>query len=309
MDILSIGEPLMELSDVVDKERRRVYLPGFGGDTSNFAVAAARQGAKVGYLTRVGMDTFGDNFLHLWRNEGIDVSLVQRDAESHTGMYFITYTEKGHEFTYMRKGSAASKLKPEDIKEDDISRFRLLHVSGISQAISDTACDAIFKAIEIAKSKGIIISYDPNLRLKLWPIARARAVILSTAVQTDIFMPSLEDSQQLLNINDPTQIVDHYLGLGIRMVVLKLGKQGVLIADATNRNYVDGFEVETIDATGAGDTFDGAFCAQVLNNVPLEYSAKYANAAAALSTKGHGAVTPIPFRITVEDFLQIKHTP
>jgi hypothetical protein len=80
-------------------------------------IAAARQGAKVGYLTRVGADTFGDRFLTLWKNEGIDTSLVRQDPEAHTGIYFITHTQEGHQFSYYRKGSAASLLKPEDVSE------------------------------------------------------------------------------------------------------------------------------------------------------------------------------------------------
>lgn len=303
MDILTIGEPLMELSDIGDKEKGRVYLPGFGGDTSNFAVAAARQGAKVKYLTRVGADTFGNQFIELWQNEGIDTSLVEQDLNAHTGVYFITHTEEGHQFAYMRKGSAASRLEPKNVKEETISGIRLLHVSGISQAISDTACDAVFRAIEIARAKGVMVSYDPNLRLKLWPIARARAVILATAVQSDIFLPSLEDSQQLLNMNEPSQIIDYYLRLGIKMVALKLGKQGVLVASAAGHDYVEGFKVATIDATGAGDTFDGAFCTQILNGELPTSAARYANAAAALSTKGYGAVLPIPYKDSVKAFL------
>lgn len=303
MDILAIGEPLIELSDIGDQERGRVYLQGFGGDTSNFAVAAARQGAKVGYLTRVGTDTFGDQFITLWQKEGIDVSLVERDPNSHTGMYFISYTSQGHEFTYMRKGSAASRLKPENIDAQVISQVRLLHVSGISQAISDTACDAVFRAVDIAQASGVWISYDPNLRLKLWPLARARAIILATAVQCDVFLPSLEDSQQLLAIDDPNDIIDYYLGLGIKMVVLKLGKEGVLVADHNERRYVQGFQVDTVDATGAGDTFDGAFCTKILEGASLVEAARYANAAAALSTKGHGAVNPIPCKEIVQAFL------
>ncbi len=304
MDILAIGEPLMELSAVSDEKRGRLYLPGFGGDTSNFCVAAARQGARVGYLTRLGTDFFGDQFINLWQSEGIDTTLVVRDDNAHTGLYFISYTDDGHEFTYLRRGSAASRLKPEDISEKDISGTRLLHVSGISQAISDTACDAVFRAVEIAKSNGVMVSYDPNLRLKLWPIARARAIIMATAVQADIFLPSLEDSQQMLNIDEPGEIADFYLENGIKLVVLKLGRQGALIASAEGRHFLKGYKVDTLDATGAGDTFDGAFCSQLLKGVSPTEAAKFANAAAALSTLGYGAVTPIPDKKAVLAFLE-----
>jgi 2-dehydro-3-deoxygluconokinase len=306
MDILTLGEPLMEFSEMKNEEMGGSYLPGFGGDTSNFAIAAARQGAKVGYLTRVGTDTFGDQFLDLWRSEGVDTSLVVQDSESSTGIYFISHSKEGHQFAYYRKGSAASLMSPEDITEDAILRAKLIHVSGISQAISTTSCDAVFKAIEIARSNGITVSYDANLRLKLWPLSRARAVIHATAPLADVFLPSLEEAQQLSGKDDPEEIADFYLNLGVKLIVLKLGKKGVLVANSDERFLVESFEVDTVDATGAGDTFDGAFITKYLNDATLLEAAKYANAAAALSTKGYGAVTPIPSKEKVEEFLSFN---
>jgi 2-dehydro-3-deoxygluconokinase len=303
MDILTLGEPLMEFSEINDGSAGSRYLPGFGGDTSNFAIAAARQGAKVGYLTRVGVDTFGDQFLDLWRSEGVDTSLVMQDSEASTGIYFISHTNDGHQFAYYRKGSAASLICQEDISEDVILRSKLLHVSGISQAISTTSCDAVFRAIEIAVANGIPVSYDANLRLKLWPLSRARAVIHATAPLADVFLPSLEEAQQLSGMEDPERIADYYMNLGVKLLVLKLGNKGVLVANANERFFVEGFSVDTVDATGAGDTFDGAFITQYLNGATLQDAAKYANAAAALSTTGYGAVSPIPTKEAVEEFL------
>jgi 2-dehydro-3-deoxygluconokinase len=305
MDILTLGEPLMEFSEMKSDSEGGRYLPGFGGDTSNFAIAAARQGAKVGYLTRVGADTFGDQFLDLWRSEGVDTSLVVQDSEASTGIYFISHTDEGHQFAYYRKGSAASLLQPDEVSEDTVLRAKLLHVSGISQAISTTSCDAVFKAIDIARSNGITVSYDANLRLKLWPLSRARAVIHATAPLADIFLPSLEEAQQLSGKEEPEQIADFYLNLGVKTLVLKLGKKGVLVATSDERSFVEGFSVETVDATGAGDTFDGAFISQYINGATLLEAAKYANAAAAISTTGYGAVTPIPTKEKVEQFLTL----
>ncbi|WP_205685184.1 sugar kinase [Peribacillus acanthi] len=302
MDILAIGEPLMEFSEMIGSEKNS-YLPGYGGDTSNFAIAAARQGASVGYLTKVGKDTFGDQFLQLWKEEGVDTTFVRQDANASTGIYFITHTPEGHQFAYYRKGSAASLLKPEEITEEAILQCKLLHVSGISQAISESSCDAIFKAIEIARANNILISYDANLRLKLWPLARAKAVIHATAPLADVFLPSLEDVQQLTGLEDPNEIVDYYLGLGVKLVVLKLGKNGVMVADSIERHLVHGFSVDTVDATGAGDTFDGAFITKYLSGTTAVEAAKYANAAAALSTTGFGAVSPIPDKEEVMAFL------
>jgi len=102
-DILCLGEPMLEFNQQPDGN----YLPGHGGDTSNCAIAAARQGASVGYVTHIGADTFGNSFMDLWKAEGIDTSTVRQVADAHTGVYFVTHGANGHEFSYFRAGSAS----------------------------------------------------------------------------------------------------------------------------------------------------------------------------------------------------------
>jgi 2-dehydro-3-deoxygluconokinase len=303
MEILAIGEPLMELSESTDGQ----YASGFGGDTSNFIIAASRQGALVGYQSAVGADTFGTKFLQLWNHEKVNTYFVKVDPDHHTGLYFISYGEQGHEFTYHRAGSAASYLSEKDIKEEAFNDLRYLHISGITQAISNSACDAVFKAVHFAQEKGVTVTYDPNLRLKLWSLERARAIIHSTLPYVDIFMPSLDDVTHLTGLQDPNQIVNYYLELGVKMVVLKVGRQGAIVATQEERTHIPGFPVNAIDATGAGDTFDGSFVARLSKGDHPEKAAVYANAAAALSTRGVGAVNPIPSQTEVEQFLLKNH--
>ena len=303
LDVLAIGEPMLEFNQRGAASGEGDYLPGYGGDTSNFAVAAVRQGASVGYFTRLGNDTFGDRFMSLWEREGIDASAVQRDPEAATGIYFISHDEAGHHFTYYRSGSAASRMRPGDLPLGLIERTRVLHVSGISQAISTSACDAVFEAVATARAAGRRVSFDPNVRLKLWPAARARAIVLETAGVADYCLPSLEDATVLLGEGEPDALADAFLARGAKCVALKLGPDGVLVATSDERTRVGGFSVESVDATGAGDTFDGAFLTEMLRGSSLEEAARYANAAAALSTRGYGAVDPIPRRAEVEAWL------
>jgi len=302
-EILALGEPLLEFNQRADGGGGPTYLQGYGGDTSNMAVAAARQGARVGYLTRVGDDPFGERFLALWQREGVDVRHVARDADAPTGIYFVSHDERGHHFSYYRAGSAASRLRPEHVPLDAVADARALHVSGISQAIAVGACDAVFAAVEAARGAGTLVSYDPNVRLKLWPAARARAVVLETVAHVDMCLPSLEDAAILFGERAPEAYVDLLLERGAGLVALKLGRDGVLVATAEERHHVPGFAVESVDATGAGDTFDGAFLVERLRGATLSAAARYANAAAALATRGYGAVDPIPRRPEVERFL------
>lgn len=298
-DVLAIGEPMLEFAEVTDGAGTH-FVPGFGGDTSNAIVAAARQGARTAYVTRLGQDVFGDRFVALWAREGVATDHVVRDPDAATGIYFISYDGGGHSFTYYRRGSAASRLRAADLPLDAIADSRVLHVSGISQAISTDACDAVFAAVAHARAHGTRVAYDPNLRLKLWPLARARAVVLATVALADVVLPSLEDATALFGEQDPHAHVAAFLAHGARLVVLKLGRDGALVADGEARVRVPGHAVDAVDATGAGDTFDGAFLAEwVAGRAPAD-AARYANAAAALSTLGRGAVVPIPTRAAVE---------
>lgn len=302
LDVLAIGEPMMELSAAGDAGER-MFRPGFGGDTSNCVVAAARQGAKVGYLTHVGDDAFGHDLLDLWDRETVDRSAVVARPGMRTGIYFIDYGPEGHRFSYYRAGSAASAMRPADIDAAVVAGCRVLHASGISQAIGDGPCDAVFRAMRIAKEHGRLVSYDTNLRLPLWPLDRARAVIHAAAAVADILLPGLDDARQLLGVDDPSTICDRYLRMGPKVVALTLGAEGCVIATRDARHRLAPIRVEALDATGAGDTFDGAFLAEYLRTEDAARAGRYANAAAAMSTRGWGAVAPMPRRAEVEAFL------
>jgi 2-dehydro-3-deoxygluconokinase len=291
-DIVALGEPLYEFSEI--RGRARQYLQGFGGDTMNAAIAAARQGAVVAYVTRLGDDEFGRQFLNLWRDEGLDVSGVGIDREAPTGVYFIHYGAQGHVFSYLRAGSAASRMRPDQLPLELIRSARFFHTSAISQAISASACDTVFAAIETARAAKLAVAYDSNLRLRLWPLPRAKAVITATVALADYFLPSLDDATMLCGLEQPDAIVDWCHRLGARHVALKLGAEGVLASDGRSRQRLSGYKVACVDATGAGDCFAGSFLARLAGGADFWQAVRYANAAAALTTTGFGAVAPLP---------------
>ena len=160
-----------------------------------------------------------------------------------------------------------------------------------------------------AKKAGVRVSYDPNLRLKLWTLERARAIIHQTASMVDLFLPSYEDATALTGLESAEAIARFYLDIGPEVVVLKLGAEGALLAtrneDGTtvSMQRFKSFKVQTVDMTGAGDTFDGAFVTCWLSGRAPEHCVTFANAAGAIVTTGLGAVTPIPRRAEVESFL------
>jgi 2-dehydro-3-deoxygluconokinase len=299
-DLIALGEPLVEFNQLPDGD---LYKAGFGGDTSNTAIAAARQGARAGYFTILGQDRFGDLLEALWRHEGVDIATVKRDPAAPTGIYFVTHSADGHHFHYYRAGSAASRMTPADLPRDAIAAAKILHVSAISQAISENACETVFAAMDIARAAGVRVCFDTNLRLKLWPLERARTSIDAAIRRADILRPAFDDAQKLTGLEDADAILDRYLAMGPQLVVMTMGKDGVLLADGAQRHRIAPHRVQAVDATGAGDTFNGAFLARLIaGDAPLD-AARYANAAAALKTTGYGAVAPMPRPDAVRRFL------
>ncbi len=295
--ILALGEPMIEFNQTEPGAPN--YLQGYGGDTSNAIIAGARQGASCGYITRLGNDDFGRRFLDLWQIEGVDTRGVSIDDAAHTAVYFVTHGAAGHSFSYLRRDSAASRMRAEHLPIGMIRDARYLHVSGISQAISPSARDTVTSAIAIARAAGVKVSYDTNLRLKLWPLETARAVITATIAHTNYLLPSLEDLQAVSGLDAPDAILDWCLAQGARNVVLKCGRDGCIAATPSSRSVIAGWRVNAVDATGAGDCFDGAFLARLDAGDELVAAARYANAAAALTTTGFGAVAPLPRRADV----------
>ena len=291
-DLVALGEPMLEFNQTRGDSDQ--FLQGFGGDTSNCAIAAARLGASVAYITRLGDDAFGRKILQLWEREGVDASGVAIDADANTGIYFVTHGTDGHQFSYLRAGSAASRMRPTDLPVELVRGAKVLHVSGISQAISDSACDTVFAAIDAARRGGAKISFDSNLRLKLWPLARARAVIAETIGRCDWFLPSLDEAALLSGQTDAQAILEWCHAQGAPIVALKMGGEGVWVSTAAGCERVVAHRVNVVDATGAGDCFDGAFIARIIAGDAPVTAARYANAAAALATTGYGAVAPLP---------------
>jgi 2-dehydro-3-deoxygluconokinase len=296
-DIVALGEPLYELNQQEDGR----FLAGFGGDTSNVVIAASRLGAKTAYVSRLGRDLFGEAIQALWRTEGVDQSAVAIDSEAPTGLYFVTHSEGGHEFTYRRKGSAAGLMREAEVPEKLIAEARYLHLSGISQAVM---MPAVTRALAVAVKAGTRISFDTNYRKKLWPAEVACEAVRKIAPAVHVLKTSIEDSQALFGGADPMSIAERFLGLGAATVLVTLGPAGVHVASAEGYSTIPGFKVSAIDATGAGDAFTGAFLAELCRGSGLHEAVRFANAAAALSTLGFGAIAPLPRRADVEVFMR-----
>ncbi len=296
-DLLAIGEPLVELEQAGDGAP---FVQGFSGDASNAMIAAARLGADAAIFTAVGADRFGRALTELWLKEGVDASRVVVSGGAHTGLIFLSRGPDGAEISALRAGSAASRIGESDLPVDRIKATRILHVTGASQAISSSAADAVFAAIDIAREAKNLVSYAANVSPKLWPLRRARAIVHEAMRASDIVLIGLDDARDLMGSDEPDAIADFYLRLGARLVVVKLGRAGAFAANAARRERVAPFAVEPVDATGASDAFDGALLAEFVCSADPFAAARFASVAARLSTMGRGAIAPLPRRAEVE---------
>lgn len=293
--LVCLGEPMVEFV----RQSGGAYRQGFGGDTSNAAIAAARQGASVGYLTALGQDRFGDALLDLWAREGVDTAHVRR-SQAPTGIYFMDPDPEGRHYIYYRAGSAASRYAPDDLPRD-IGGADILHLSGITLAVSDTLRATGFAAMDAVRAGGGSVSLDTNLRLKLWDIATARAVLEKAARLARIVITSEEDSEHLTGLTQPEEIAASYQGLGAEIVIVTLGSAGALIAENEHRYRIAPASAQPVDSTGAGDSFSGAFLAWWQETGDAREAGRRAAIVAAGTVSGLGAVDPIPRR---EDVLK-----
>jgi len=305
LDVVALGEAMLEFNQT--QQEPPLYLQGFGGDTSNAAIAAARAGARAAYLSRLGQDHWGELLMQLWVREGVHTTGIVRDPQAPSGVYFVSHDARGHHFSYARAGSAASRMQESDVQThwaSLIGTSQWLHLSGISLAISPSACDAAFAAMQSARAQGTRVSLDSNLRLSLWPLDRARACITEAVRLCDLFLPSLDDMVTLTGLHSPSDVMDWSHAHGAPLVVLKLGADGAIVSDGHQRQRIAPQRVQVVDATGAGDCFAGNLLARLCQGDSLEQAVRYANAAAALSVQGHGAVAPLPLPAAVHALLQ-----
>ncbi len=285
-DLICLGEPLVEFN----QQPGGLFQIGVGGDVSNAAISAVRHGITAGFISKVGADIFGSEIINKWKKEGVDYKNVEVSPDAETGIYFVTHDESGHKFSYRRSNSAASKYLSSNLPKGEISTSSVFYASGINLAISESMKEATQEAMKITRDGSTSVAFDPNLRPALWPIEIAREVIHEAMRYCDIALPSLEDAQHLTGLTSPKEICGFYHDLGPKTVVLTLGMNGVYLSEEGKEAQLPGHQVEAVDATGAGDCFNGAFLATWVQTGCFKSAAERANFAAAQSTTHYGAL-------------------
>jgi 2-dehydro-3-deoxygluconokinase len=312
LDVVTLGEMLVQFNPISTGPLRHVtyFEKHAAGSEANFAIGMVRLGFKAGFITRVGNDEFGRYILSVLRSEGVDVSKVKVDDEAPTGIYFIQrgYPVPGRSIVfYYRRGSAASRLSPDDIEEDYIKSSRLLHLTGITPALSESCRKAVLKALRIAVENDVIVSFDTNIRLKLWPCEeKARETLLPIMRETDILLTEPEDAEILIGESEPNKIIEKMLSMGPKIVAVKMGEEGAIASNGKETIMKPGFKVPVVDVIGAGDAFAAGFIASILEGRSLEDALAFGNAAGALVVTVRGDIENLPTKDDIERFLAFQ---
>lgn len=275
-EIITIGEPMvMFLADTkehlsnVDHFSRLI-----AGAELNVAMGLRRLGHTVTYVSQVGDDPFGQYVKNYLENENIDTNFIRTYKEAPTGFQFKNRTDEGDpEVLYFRKGAAASKITKDILDEINFSEAKVLHITGIFPALSETTLETTFKAIEKAHESGILVTFDPNPRPVLWESKEKMiSVINELAFKADIVMPGFREGKLFTEKDTKEEIADFYLKEGVKKVIIKMGTTGSYSREQLENGQVkesecQSFEVPVIDTVGAGDGFAAGVISAILEDL------------------------------------------
>ncbi|QCX32888.1 sugar kinase [Caloramator sp. E03] len=308
MDVITFGESMVLFSPTCNGPLRFVdtFTKGLAGAESNVAIALSRLGRSVGWFSRIGDDEFGRFIINTIRGEGIDVSRVVVDGTNPTGILFKErFLKSNPNVYYYRSNSAASFLSENDIDENYIKEARILHITGITLDISKSAREAAFKAMRIAKENGVLVSFDPNIRLKLCKKEEAVPVIKEALTLCDIVFPGIDEGKIIFKKDNERDIAEEILNLGAKVAAVKLGEKGCYIKSRYEESYVEGFRIDRIeDTVGAGDGFAAGFLHGYLNNLLLSECGRIANAVGAMAIAVKGDMEGFPTLRQLDEFMK-----
>jgi sugar/nucleoside kinase (ribokinase family) len=303
LDVLSLGETMALL--VAQEPGPLVQVQCFSkrlaGADSNVAIGLARLGFKVGWISRVGQDSFGSYVRQAIEAEGVDTSQVEVDSQRCTGFMLKSRSVDGSDpaIEYYRRGSAASQLSLAQFKPDYALKCRHIHTTGITPALSTDACELVAHAMQTLRAAGRTVSFDPNLRPSLWPdVDTMRNTLNDLAQHADWVLPGVEEGKLLTGQDTPADMAAWYLDRGAKAVVVKLGAEGAYYRTAGGeQGLVPGVPVPlVVDTVGAGDAFAVGIISARLEGLSWPQSLRRANWIASRALQVIGDMEGLPTR-------------
>lgn len=299
LDVITIGDAMITFNPSSKGPMRFVntFERKVGGAELNFVIGCSRLGLKSGWVSALGKDEFGRYIANFVRGEGIDTTEVQFVEGYPTSLNFKEISEDGSGRTfYYRNNSPTSVITEETLNEEYIKNAKILHVTGVFAAVDKKNPGVIKQAIKMAKKHGVKVSFDPNLRLKLWTLEEAKETLLQILPDVDIVLSGDEEAELLFGKHTLEEYIDIFKGYGIKTVVLKRGEQGSVGYQDGETIYADPIKPKIVaDTVGAGDGFNAGFIYSYLNNSSLEKSLKFANLVGSMVVSVSGDNEGLPY--------------
>ncbi|MET8382674.1 sugar kinase [Streptosporangium canum] len=268
-----------------------------GGAESNLAIGVTRLGRRAAWIGRVGADEFGELLRSTLAGEGVDVQGMIVDPDAPTGLMIKNRrTSEMVDVRYYRSGSAGSRLRPEDLDVSLIRSARVLHITGITLALSASAREAVRAAVAEARDAGVTVSADVNYRRALWSPEEASAVLRETVATTDVLFATEAEARLIVAGADPAALAGALSDLGPRHVLIKRGPLGAVeLSDGVVR-HAEPYHVTELDPVGAGDAFAAGWIAETLEGAGPERRLATACAAGAFAVAADGDWESLPRR-------------
>ena len=310
-DVVALGELLIDFTPAgVSPAGNTLFERNPGGAPANVLSAVSKLGGTGAFLGKVGNDQFGLFLKSVLEQNGIGTRGLKFSPDVHTTLAFVQLDEHGdRSFSFYRKPGADMTLAPEDLELGLIDEARIFHFGSLSLT-DEPARSATKAALEYARKKGKVVSYDPNWRPPLWENdAQAKQAMLSVLPYADILKVSEEELAFLTGETDIRAGGDWFLRQGAKIVVVTLGPRGCYFCSAAGSAFRETYDTKIVDTTGSGDCFFGAMLAQLagrrdpldsISEEELEHMVDFANAAGALCATRKGAISSMPDRRAIE---------
>jgi len=315
VDVTAIGESLVQFNPLEEGPLKHAHLyeKHAAGSESNVMIGISRLGFSTAYITKLGYDEFSKFIVSTLKGEGVDVSGVKLMEGKNCGVFFV---QRGYpiparsDVVYYRSDSAARYLAPTDLDAKLISGSRILHISGITPALSNSCRETTLEAIRIARKSKVEISFDTNYRKKLWTESDARPVLINAARDSDLLFTDPDDVRILTGKKpdeDPLRALDDLSSLGPSTIVYKLGASRGLAALSNGEKATSlPVKVPLVDSIGAGDAVVAGFISGYLAGDSLQRSLDIASACSALTVMRRGDFENLPDRRDLEKWLNAK---
>jgi len=307
--ILLFGEPmtLLTTTEVVSLDEANMFQKSLAGAEVNVAIGLTRLKHQVSYFTVLGDDPWGHYIKQKLKSENIDTSLVFFENKYPSGMMLKNQVSKGDpDIYYYRKGSAFSHIDVSLLDKIDISQYDQLHITGIPLALSQNTKEVSFALAKRAKEAGVYVSYDPNLRPSLW---KSEEDMIKTtnemARYCDMILPGIKEGKILMGSDEPNEIAQYFINMGVKEIVIKLGEAGAFYASQKENFVENGFVVdEVIDTVGAGDGFAVGIISSHIENLNKKAMLTRGNAIGAMQVMTLGDNEGLPNRKQLESFIE-----